>query len=98
MRILYLPFGIVAKIFAKRIGRKTFDTVWFRIDHEPPPAPGTGQSTVVKVVGAQVLRAGVMTAAAASVDRVMAHGFHYMLGIWPKKPPKPPKQEVAETH
>ena len=40
------------------------------------------------MIGAQALRAGVMAASAAAVDRVLARGFHYFIGIWPKKPPK----------
>jgi hypothetical protein len=88
MRLLYKPFGIIGAIIAARIGRKAFDSVWTKIDDEPPPRPGTGQSTAVKVIYAQALRAGVMAASAAAVDRVFARGFHYAIGIWPKKPPK----------
>ena len=89
MRLLYKPFGIIGAIIAARIGRKAFDSIWAKIDEAPPPRPGTGQGAVVKVVGAQALRAGVMAGSAAAVDRVFARGFHYAIGIWPKKPPKP---------
>jgi Protein of unknown function (DUF4235) len=89
MRLLYKPFGIIGAIIAARLGRKTFDSIWAKIDDAPPPRAGTGQGTVVKVVGAQALRAGVMAGSAAAVDRAFAHGFHYFIGIWPKKPPKP---------
>ncbi len=89
MRLLYKPFGIIAGIIAARLGRKAFDSVWTKIDETPPPRPGTGQGTAVKVIGAQALRAGVMAASAAAVDRVFARGFHYFIGLWPKKPPKP---------
>jgi len=27
------------------------------------------------------------------VDRAFAHAFHYFIGIWPKKPPKPEDDE-----
>ena len=89
MRLLYKPFGIIGALIAARLGRKAFDSVWDQIDDAPPPRPGTGQSTAVKVIGAQALRAGVMAASAAAVDRAFAHAFHYFIGIWPKKPPKP---------
>jgi hypothetical protein len=89
MRLLYKPFGIIGGIIAARIGRKAFESVWTKIDEAPPPRPGTGQGTAVKVIGAQALRAGVMAASAAAVDRAFAHAFHYFIGIWPKKPPKP---------
>jgi Protein of unknown function (DUF4235) len=96
MRLLYKPFGIIGGIIAARIGRKTFDSVWAKIDESPPPKPGTGQSTAVKVIGAQALRAGVMAGSAAAVDRAFAHAFHYFIGIWPKKPPKP-KEDKPES-
>jgi hypothetical protein len=88
MRLLYKPFGIIGAIIAARFGRKAFDSLWAKVDDQPPPRPGTGQSTAVKVIGAQALRASVMAASAAAVDRVLARGFHYAVGIWPKKPPK----------
>jgi len=89
MRLLYKPFGIIGAIIASLLGRKAFDSIWAKIDDEQPPKPGTGQSTAVKVIGAQALRAGVMAGSAAAVDRAFAHAFHYFIGIWPKKPPKP---------
>jgi hypothetical protein len=93
MRLLYKPFGIIGAIVASLLGRKAFDSIWTKIDDQPPPRPGTGQSTAAKVIGAQALRAGVMAASAAAVDRVFARGFHYAIGIWPKKPKKPKKTE-----
>ena len=89
MRLLYKPFGIIGGIIAARLGRKAFAAIWTKIDDAPPPRPGTGQSTAVKVIGAQALQASVMAGSAAAVDRAFAHAFHYFIGIWPKKPPKP---------
>ncbi len=93
MRLLYKPFGIIGAIIASLLGRKAFDSIWAKIDNEQPPKPGTGQSSLVKVVGAQALRASVMAASAATVDRVLARGFHYTLGIWPKKVKKPKEDQ-----
>ena len=93
MRLLYKPFGIISKLISKRIAKQAFESIWSKVDDAPPPQAGTGQSTAVKVVGAQALQAGVMAASAAAVDRAFAHGFHYVVGIWPKKPPKPPEEE-----
>jgi hypothetical protein len=44
---------------------------------------------MLKVVGGRALQAAVMAGSAAAVDRLFAKGFHHVLGIWPKKPPKP---------
>jgi hypothetical protein len=88
-RLLYLPFAIVGSIVARILGRQVFRTVWGQIDEEPVPTPGDGRGGMVKVVGGKALQAAVMAAAAAAVDRLFARGFHHVLGIWPKKPPKP---------
>jgi hypothetical protein len=95
MRLLYKPFGIIGALIAGRIGKKAFDSIWAKIDDAPPPRPGAGQGSAAKVVGGRALEASVMAASAAAVDRVFAHGFHYFIGIWPKKPPKPEDEKQA---
>jgi hypothetical protein len=89
MRLLYKPFGIIAGLIAGQIGKRAFDKLWSRFDDERPPKPGTGEGSFAKVVAGQALRAGVMAATAAAVERAFARAFHYLIGIWPKKPPKP---------
>ena len=79
---------IVSGLIAARIGKSVFASVWSAIDDAPPPLPGTGESSVAKVVGAQALQAGVMAGVAAGVDRAFAGAFHHFIGAWPKKPPK----------
>ena len=95
MRLLYKPFGIIAGLIAGRLGQKAFRSIWAKVDEAPPPRPGTGQGSVAKVVGSRALEAGVMAASAAAVDRVFATAFHYVIGIWPKKPPKPEDEQQA---
>jgi uncharacterized protein DUF4235 len=93
LRLLYKPFALIAALISARIGRSVFRTIWGRIDDAPPPAPGDGGGSLVKVVGAQALQAGVMTGVAAAVDRSFAVVFHHLIGIWPKKPPEPPQED-----
>lgn len=85
-KLLYLPFAIVGSIIARIIGRQVFRTVWERIDEEPPPTPGEGRGSAATVIGGRALQAAVMAGSAAAVERVLARAFHYLLGIWPKKP------------
>jgi hypothetical protein len=89
MRLLYKPLAILAGIAARLLGRQTFRAVWSRIDEEEPPQPLTGEGSTIKVVGARALQAGVMAGAAALVERMAARAFHYVIGIWPKKPSEP---------
>lgn len=89
LRLTYKPFGIIAAVIAGRLGRSAFRSIWSKIDDAPPPSPGTGESSVAKVVGAHALEAGVMAAVAAAVDRAFAGTFYYLIGAWPKKRPEP---------
>ena len=89
LRLLYKPFAIIGGIIAGRIGRSVFRAIWAKIDDAPPPTPGSGGGSTMKVVGAQALQAGVMVGTAAAVDRTFARLFHHLIGIWPKKPPEP---------
>ena len=89
LRLLYKPFAIFGAIVAAKLGRSIFASIWAKIDHAPPPLPGTGQGSTAKVVTAQALQAGVMAGTAAAMDRTMARFFHHLIGIWPRKLPKP---------
>jgi hypothetical protein len=89
MRLLYKPIALIAGLIAAKVGQATFKSLWARIDDAPPPKPGTGEGSMVKVVTGEALQAGVMAGVAAAVDRLFARGFHHIIGIWPKKPPKP---------
>ena len=85
MKIVYKPFGLIAGVVAARLGRKTFEQIWGRIDDQDPPDPSTQEATLGKVVGAAALEAATMAAVAAAVNRVSARWFEYLFGIWPGK-------------
>jgi hypothetical protein len=88
MKLLYKPFALIAALISARIGRSVFRSLWDRLDDAPPPKPGSGEASVVKVVGARALQAGVMAGVAAAVDRAFARVFHHLIGAWPDKPPE----------
>lgn len=98
MKLLYKPIALIAGLISGLIGRSVFRKIWGKIDHEPPPKPGTGEGSVVKVVSANALEAGVMAGVGAAVDRVFANTFHHLIGIWPEKPDEKEKEkEKAEA-
>jgi hypothetical protein len=92
-KLVYKPFAIIAGLIAARLGRGIFRGLWSKIDSDPPPAPGTGEGSTAKLVGAQALQAGVMAGVAAAVDRAFARSFHHLVGAWPDKPPEEKAQD-----
>jgi hypothetical protein len=85
MKLLYKPFALLGAIIAGRLGQRLFRSLWSKIDDAPPPAPGSGEASMAKVVGAQALQAGVMAGVAAAVDRAFSSVFHHLVGAWPGK-------------
>ena len=86
IKLVYKPFAIIAGFITKRLSRTLFKSAWARIDQEPPPVPGTGESSTAMVVGAQALQGAIMFGTAAAVNRTMARFFHHLIGAWPEKP------------
>lgn len=89
MRLLYKPIGILAGLVSVRISRRVFNTVWAKIDaKEAPPTPRGGRASTTKVVAAAAIEAATSAGTSAAVDRAGARVFHYLIGVWPEKPPK----------
>ena len=89
LRLLYRPFAIIGAIIAGKLGRSVFRSIWAKIDHEPPPMPGSGEGGAdSRSWRARRSRPGDGGTAAA-VDRTFARFFHHLIGTWPKKPPEP---------
>ncbi len=86
---MYKPLAIIAGLISARLGRSVFQSLWSKVDQEPPPVPATGEASLGRVVGAQALQAAVMAAVAAAVDRWFAGVFHHLVGTWPKQRPEP---------
>jgi Protein of unknown function (DUF4235) len=89
VKLLYIPFAVLAGLISKRLGRSVFRSVWAKIDDQPPPKPRSGDASAAKVVGAQALQAAVMAGVTAAVNRAFAVSFHHLVGAWPDKQHEP---------
>jgi hypothetical protein len=84
LRLLYIPFALVAGVVSARLGRSIFRSLWAKVDSAEPPAPTAPEAGIGKVVGAAALEAATMAATRAAVERVSAASFHHLVGVWPK--------------
>jgi hypothetical protein len=83
MKLLYKPFGIIAGLVSGWLGKTVFKRLWAKIDEREPPGATTEEASYPKVIGAAVLKAGVMAGVGVAVERAGAQAFHYLTGIWP---------------
>jgi hypothetical protein len=96
-KLLYTPFGIIAGIVGAKLGRKVFDGLWSKVDHEQaPPSPTQGDVDWRKAIGGAALEAAAFAGTKAAVNRMSAKSFHHLTGLWPEKS-KPPAEAAEEA-
>ena len=82
MKLLYLPFGILAGILGARAGKRTFEAIW--------PAqvqkPGEPDASFAHVVLGAAVQGATLAGVAAAVKLIFARIFHHLIGAWPDKP------------
>ena len=92
MKLFFMPFEIVARMIATRVGRALFRSLWSRVDRTDPPNPTAPEASFTKVVGAAALEAATMASVGAAADRAAAEAFHHLTGVWPGKAAKRAKK------
>lgn len=83
MKILYLPFKIIAGIVGAKLGERVFNQLWSKIDEDDPPEPEAVDAKWSKIVGAAVIKAAALAGVAAIVDKGTAKAFQSLTGYWP---------------
>jgi hypothetical protein len=94
VKLLYIPFGILAGIVGARVGKKTFETIWPGWAG-PVPKPGEPDAGFSRVVIGAAVRGATLAGVAAAVKLVFARVFHHLIGGWPDKPAKTATVEQA---
>ena len=88
MRLLYKLFARITGVFAARMGKAEFKSVWSLINQEDPPKATALDASLPKVVVGATLEAATMAATAAVVERATASTFSYLFGVSPEPPEK----------
>jgi hypothetical protein len=83
MKILFIPFSIVAGILSGLLGRKLFEQVWGLIDKEEPPHPTHREASWGKLLAALAIEGAIFRMVRGLVDRGSRSGFAHMTGVWP---------------
>jgi hypothetical protein len=83
MKILFLPFSIVAGLIAGLIGKQAFDAIWGLIDDEEPPDSEHRDISVPKMLIAVGLQGAIFAMVRKLVDQQARKAFLGAFGAWP---------------
>jgi hypothetical protein len=90
MKLLFLPFSILAGVIAGFISKKLFEQVWSVIDHEDPPDAKHREISLVKMVAALAIEGAIFRAVKGLTDHGSRRGFQKVMGSWPgQEEPEP---------
>ncbi len=98
MKLFYKPFGIIAGILGKRVGKQAFAGVWARLGTgERPPASNAGPRSYGSVFFTAALQAAILAGVGAVMDQMFARAFHHLFGAWPGKLNEPAEADVLTS-
>jgi Protein of unknown function (DUF4235) len=83
MKVLFLPFSIVAGLIAGFLSKKLFDGIWRLFDDEEAPEPEHKEISVAKLVLALAIQGAVFRAVRGLVDHSARQSFYRATGSWP---------------
>jgi Protein of unknown function (DUF4235) len=83
MKLLFLPFSIVAGLIAGSLAKKLFDGIWSLFDQEEAPEAEHRDISVVKLVLALAIEGAVFRVVRGLVDHGARRGFQNLTGSWP---------------
>ena len=83
MKLLFIPFSLIAGLISGFIAKKLFEQVWGVIDDQEPPKPEHRRPGLVKVVAAAALEGAIFKGTRAAVDHKAREAFASATGTWP---------------
>jgi hypothetical protein len=83
MKILFLPFSIMAGLIAGFLSKKLFDSVWKLVDEEESPEPEHREISLGKLALALMLEGAIFRAVRGLVDHGARKSFYNLTGSWP---------------
>ena len=83
MKILFLPFSIMAGLIAGFLSKKLFDGVWKLVDEEESPEPEHREISLGKLALALILEGAIFRAVRGLVDHGARKSFYNLTGSWP---------------
>jgi hypothetical protein len=83
MKLLYLPFSIVAGLVAGFLSKKLFNGAWRLVSDEGVPEAEHKEISIGKLAVALVLEGAIFRAVRGLVDHGARRSFYNLTGSWP---------------
>jgi uncharacterized protein DUF4235 len=83
MKILFLPFSILAGLIAGFLSKKLFEAIWGLFDDEEAPEAQHREVSVLKLALALLIEGAIFRAVRGLVDHEARKRFHGVTGTWP---------------
>jgi hypothetical protein len=89
VKLLFLPFSVLAGVIAGLMSKKLFALVWSAIDEREPPDSKQRRHDHAKLLAALAIEGAISRAARGGVDHASRHGFARLTGAWPGEEKSP---------
>jgi hypothetical protein len=83
MKILFLPFSMMAGLIAGFLSKKLFDGIWGLVDDEESPEPEHREISLGKLALALMIEGAIFRAVRGLVDHGARKSFYNLTGSWP---------------
>jgi hypothetical protein len=83
MKLLFLPFSILAGLMAGFLSKKLFEGVWHLVDEEEAPEAEHKEISTAKLVLALGLEGAIFKAVRGLTDHQARKAFYNLTGSWP---------------
>jgi hypothetical protein len=83
MKLLFVPFSIVAGLLAGFLSRKLFDQLWGLVDEEEPPDSKHRDIQWGKLLAAAAIQGAIFRAVKEASDHYSRRAFAGVTGSWP---------------
>jgi hypothetical protein len=83
MKILFIPFSIVAGLVGGFVARKVFDQLWGLVDENEPPDSKHRDIQWGKLLAAAAIQGAIFRAVKEASDHYTRRAFAGVTGSWP---------------
>ena len=91
MKVLFIPFSVLAGLVAGMLGKKVFEGLWGAIDEQEPPEPEHRELSMAKLIPALALEGAIFRLVKGLTDHGARRLFTRATGRWPGEERPEPK-------